>query len=504
MLKAKVLHPIGVCGTVEKRDLFDKLPWMDSLCVLQTSIGCRTATEHVKDNRNRKRELDKVLIIDDNTSIISALSLLLSLHDIQTLSAITPQAGLQLLRENPDIGLVIQDMNFTADTTSGEEGRALFFALRELQPDIPVILLTAWTQLEMAVELVKAGAADYVGKPWDDNKLIATIKNLLELHELQQQQRQAKSREQQARDQLQQQYDLQGIVYRSNSVQKLLEMATQVAHASVPVLITGPNGAGKEKIADIVQANSSVKDGPYIKVNVGALPEDLMEAELFGAEAGAYTGAGNKARQGRFEAADGGTLFLDEIGELSASGQVKLLRVLQTGEFQRLGSSQTRRVNVRVISATNSNLQEMIEQGRFRQDLFYRLNVIELKLPPLCDRPEDILPLARAFLSGSGKQLSAAAQQQLLRYSWPGNVRELQNVMQRAAVLTRGDAIEEPTLALPQEEQLKLPEHSFEPSRELLEQTLAQCNGIIAQAARELGLSRQALYRRLDKYGIPY
>ncbi|WP_078084577.1 sigma-54-dependent transcriptional regulator [Microbulbifer mangrovi] len=449
-------------------------------------------------------KLDKVLIIDDNTSIISALSLLLSLHDIQTLSAITPQAGLQLLRENPDIGLVIQDMNFTADTTSGEEGRALFFALRELQPDIPVILLTAWTQLEMAVELVKAGAADYVGKPWDDNKLIATIQNLLELHDLQQQQRLAKSREQQARDQLQQQYDLQGIVYRSNSVQKLLEMATQVAHADVPVLITGPNGAGKEKIADIVQANSNVKDGPYIKVNVGALPEDLMEAELFGAEAGAYTGAGNKVRQGRFEAADGGTLFLDEIGELSASGQVKLLRVLQTGEFQRLGSSHTRKVRVRVISATNSNLQQMIEEGRFRQDLFYRLNVIELKLPPLCDRPEDILPLARAFLASSSKQLSAPAQQQLLRYSWPGNVRELQNVMQRVAVLTRDDTIEESTLALPQEEQHKVPDHSFEPSRELLEQTLAQCNGIIAQAARELGLSRQALYRRLDKYGIPY
>ena len=448
--------------------------------------------------------MDKVLIIDDNTGIISALSLLLSLHDIQTLSAITPQAGLQLLRENPDIGLVIQDMNFTADTTSGDEGRALFFALRELQPDIPVILLTAWTQLEMAVELVKAGAADYVGKPWDDNKLIATIKNLLELHELQQQQRQAKSREQQAREQLHQQYDLQGIVYRSSSVQKLLEMATQVAHADVPVLITGPNGAGKEKIADIVQANSSVKDGPYIKVNVGALPEDLMEAELFGAEAGAYTGAGNKARQGRFEAADGGTLFLDEIGELSASGQVKLLRVLQTGEFQRLGSSQTRKVRVRVISATNSNLQQMIADGSFRQDLFYRLNVIELKLPSLSERPEDILPLSRAFLSDSGKRLSGQAQQTLLRYSWPGNVRELQNVMQRAAVLTRGDTIEDATLALPQEEIQKVPEHSFEPSRELLEQTLAQCNGIIAQAARELGLSRQALYRRLDKYGIPY
>ncbi|MFV8784360.1 sigma-54-dependent transcriptional regulator [Microbulbifer sp. SA54] len=448
--------------------------------------------------------MDKVLVIDDNTGIISALSLLLSLHDIETLSAITPQAGLQLLRENPDISLVIQDMNFTADTTSGEEGRALFFALRELQPDIPVILLTAWTQLEMAVELVKAGAADYVGKPWDDHKLIATIKNLLELRELQQRQQQALTREQNAREQLRQQFDLQGMIYRSHSVQQLLEIATQVAHSDVPVLITGPNGAGKEKIADIIQANSSVKHGPYVKVNVGALPEELMEAELFGAEAGAYTGAGSKVRQGRFEAADGGTLFLDEIGELSASGQVKLLRVLQTGEFQRLGSSQTRKVKVRVISATNSNLPQMISDGSFRQDLFYRLNVIELKLPPLCERPEDILPLARAFLASSGKQLAPQTQQRMLRYSWPGNVRELQNVMQRAAVLTRGDSIEEETLALPEELLQKKPEHSFEPSRELLEQTLANCNGIIAQAARELGLSRQALYRRLDKFGIPY
>lgn len=448
--------------------------------------------------------MDKVLIIDDNSSIISALSLLLSLYDIETVGAITPQAGLQLLREHPDTSLVIQDMNFTADTTSGEEGRTLFFALRDLQPDIPVILLTAWTQLEMAVELVKAGAADYVGKPWDDNKLIATVKNLLELRELQQQQRQSRHRDQQARDKLQQAFDLQGVIYRSRSVQTLLEMATQVAHSDVPVLITGPNGAGKEKIADIVQANSNVRAGPYVKVNVGALPEDLMEAELFGAEAGAYTGAGNKARQGRFEAADGGTLFLDEIGELSASGQVKLLRVLQTGEFQRLGSSHTRKVQVRVISATNSNLAQMINHGSFRQDLFYRLNVIELKLQPLCDRPEDILPLARAFLAQSGNTLSPQAQQRLVRYRWPGNVRELQNVMQRASVLTPGNTIEEETLALPEDVATKLPEHSFEPSRELLQQTLAQCNGIIAQAARELGLSRQALYRRLDKYGIPY
>ncbi|MCW8125040.1 sigma-54-dependent transcriptional regulator [Microbulbifer halophilus] len=451
--------------------------------------------------------MDKVLIIDDNPGIISALELLLSLHNMDSISTVTPQAGLQLLREHSDIGLVIQDMNFTADTTSGEEGRELFFAIREIEPDIPVILLTAWTQLEMAVELVKAGAADYIGKPWDDNKLVATVKNLLELSELQMQQRRSRQEAMQARQQLREQFDLQDIVYRSGAMQKLLEMATQVARAEVPVLITGPNGAGKEKIADIVQANSVLREGPYLKVNVGALPEELMEAELFGAEAGAYTGAGNRTRQGRFEAADGGTLFLDEIGELSASGQVKLLRVLQTGEFQRLGSSQTRRVRVRVISATNSDLPQQIAAGNFRQDLFYRLNVIELKVPALRDRPEDIPPLARVFLqqgSGETKRLAPQAQSALTRYHWPGNVRELQNSMQRAAVLTSGDTIDAETLALPQQETGARTELSFEPSRELLEQTLANCNGIIAQAARELGLSRQALYRRLDKHGIPY
>ncbi|WHI50562.1 sigma-54 dependent transcriptional regulator [Microbulbifer sp. MLAF003] len=450
--------------------------------------------------------MDKILIIDDNSGIVSALEILLSLHDLQPLCAITPQAGLQLLRENRDISLVIQDMNFTADTTSGEEGRELFFAIREINPDLPIILLTAWTQLEMAVELVRAGAADYLGKPWDDNKLISTIVNLLELGELQKRQRASQQQAMNARSELREKFDLRNIIYRSDNMQKLLEMATQVAKSDVPVLITGPNGAGKEKIADIVQANSLLRDGPFIKVNVGALPEELMEAELFGAEPGAYTGAGNKAREGRFEAADGGTLFLDEIGELSASGQVKLLRVLQTGEFQRLGSNQTRKVKVRVISATNSDLPKSITEGNFRQDLYYRLNVIELRLPPLCERPEDIAPLAISFLgeNSNPKKLSPQALTAMTRYQWPGNVRELQNVMQRASVLCQEDTIDEAVLALPEQPVTEKVDVSFEPSRELLQQTLASCNGIIAQAARELGMSRQALYRRLEKHGISY
>jgi DNA-binding NtrC family response regulator len=250
-------------------------------------------------------------------------------------------------------------MNFSEDTTSGKEGVALFHTIRERHPDLPVILLTAWTHLETAVELVRAGAADYLAKPWDDDKLIATTRNLLELSDATQHGRRALLSRRADRARLEADYDLCGTVFDSTAMQELIAIATKIAPSDVPVLITGPNGAGKEKFADIIHANSSVADGPIVKVNVGALPGELMEAELFGAEAGAYTGAA-KAREGRFEAADGGTLFLDEIGNLSMDGQAKLLRVIQTGEYQRLGSSKTRRANVRIVSATNADLRNEV------------------------------------------------------------------------------------------------------------------------------------------------
>ena len=233
----------------------------------------------------------------------------------------------------------------------------------------------------------------------------------------------------------------------------LVTMATQVAHADVPVLITGPNGAGKEVLADIIQANSSVRSGPYLKVNLGALPQELIEAELFGTEAGAFTGA--RARIGRFEAANGGTLFLDELGNLAPAGQAKLLRVLQTGEFERLGSNVTRRTRVRMVAATNTDLRAAIREGRFREDLYYRLNVIELELPPLSRRREDILPLARHFLA-EGRELSPEAERALARHWWPGNVRELQNVIRRACLLAATPAIGAEALALPAAEQSDL------------------------------------------------
>jgi DNA-binding NtrC family response regulator len=437
-----------------------------------------------------------VLIIDDNAAVGIALDVLFSLHDIAALHAVSPEDGLAVLAQTP-VDLVIQDMNFTADTTSGAEGVALFREIRARHPDLPVILLTAWTHLDAAVDLVKAGAADYLSKPWNDDRLLATVTNLIELGQVHRALNQRLQRERRARRELEQHYDLRGLVWADPATERVLSLACQVARADVPILITGPNGTGKERIADIIQANSQVAGGPFVVLNCGALPSELIEAELFGADAGAYTGA-SKAREGKFEAADGGTLFLDEIGNLPLAGQMKLLRVLETGRFERLGSNRERQVKVRVISATNADLGAMIRAGTFREDLFYRLNVIELKLPPLGARPGDILPLAHGFL-GAGKTLHPAAEAALLAHGWPGNVRELKNVMARANLLAQGPVIQAADLGLPLAAGGTA---DAEPDRDAIVAALARAGGVIAQAAADLGLSRQALYRRMDRLGI--
>ncbi len=436
------------------------------------------------------------LVIDDNKAVQTAIDVLFSLHDIDVLGADTPEEGLACIQQH-NIDLVIQDMNFARDTTSGEEGIELFEQIRRVDPDLPVILLTAWTHLEQAVELVKAGAADYLAKPWDDTKLVTTARNLLELREATQRERHHQQRRQKARDELASKFDLCGLIYRSDAMLELLSVATRVAPADVPVLITGANGAGKEKVAEIVQANSSCKDGPFVKVNAGALPAELIEAELFGTASGAYTGA--ETRAGRFEAADGGTLFLDEIGNLPLPGQAKLLRVLQTGEFERLGSTDTRRVAVRVISATNTDLNAAVSAGTFREDLLYRLNVIELQVAPLQQRGDDILLLAEHFLT-DGKSLSESAEKALIRHSWPGNVRELRNVISRAGLLAAGDTVNADDLNLPAAQATTTSDDSLD--ERALRAALERTDGVVAKAARDLGLSRQALYRRMEKFGI--
>ncbi len=368
-----------------------------------------------------------ILVIDDNAAVATALETLFSLHDIDTLTAASPDAGLATLEAHA-VDLVVQDMNFDADTTSGDEGVALFHAIRSSYPDLPVILLTAWTRLEAAVELVRAGAADYLGKPWDDHKLLATVNNLLELSETRRELARLQRSERRRRDALAE-YDLRGLVYADAASERAISLAWP------------------------------------------SLPTGILA-----------------------------TMFLDEIGTLPPAGQVKLLRVLETGRFERLGSNRERQVKVRVVSATSADLALMIQDGRFREDLYYRLNAIEVKVPPLAGRIDDILPLARHFLP-AGNSLSTEAERALLAHAWPGNVRELRNTLQRGALLARNDSITAAELGLPQPFSASSAS-AEEPDREAIEAALARHGGVMTQAASELGLSRQALYRRLERLGI--
>jgi DNA-binding NtrC family response regulator len=459
----------------------------------------------------------KVLLVDDQPAVLAALEVLFDVHGFQTLAARTPEQALSLVRSE-ELGVVLQDMNFHRDATSGEEGEALLHAIRQLDPGLPVVLMTAFQSLEAAVRLVRAGASDYIAKPWNDDKLIATVKNLIRLRELSQENLRLRESSNRARAGLASEHDLCGLIYASAAMHEVVRLAAKVAPSEAAVLVTGPNGSGKERIAQIVQANSRRKHKPFVKVNAGGLPDELLEAELFGAEAGAYTGA-KKLRIGRFEEADGGTLFLDEIGNLSTMGQMKLLRVLQTGEFQRLGSNTTRKVEVRLISATNANLPRAIANGTFREDLYFRLNVIELSIPPLCDRPDDILPLAEHLLaqhrviSGQAYDMAPDARQALIDYEWPGNVRELENRMQRATLVCQAPLITAGDLGLATGSAPSQPPGSSDapsapkpsatdPERAELERVLVQSGGVVATAAAMLGVSRQALYRRMDRLGV--
>jgi len=428
--------------------------------------------------------MTQVLVVDDNPDIIEALDLLLSLHGYKVRKALNKKEAV-LAVSRYAIDIVIQDMNFDQGITSGNEGKLLFSQLRELKPDLPIILITAWTQLETAIELVKAGATDYLQKPWDDIKLLELIAKYSFKN---------KVSEDVANKVLVAGKATQTLIYQSAEMHALIADANKVAASEVNVLITGANGSGKEKLADHIHQHSLRHAAPFIKVNMGALPHELMEAELFGAEKGAFTGA-NQAREGRFEASHGGTLFLDEIGNLSLAGQIKLLRVLQTGEFERLGSNQTIKVDVRVLSATNANLSQAVKVGTFREDLYYRLNVIELHLPVLNARKADIIPLAMHFI-GSEYSLSDDAKQFLMSNTWQGNVRELENACKRAMVfatehnITRNDF---------NNLQKNKPTQN---EKQQIEDALIKHAGVIKHTANELGYSRQALYRRIEKYNI--
>jgi len=449
----------------------------------------------------------KVLIVDDQDAVREALELLFTVQGLSVLNASSREEVMHFV-STEEVGVVLQDMNFSEQSTSGQEGADLFRAVKALDPDLPVVLMTAWTSLEAAVSLVKEGAADYIAKPWDDEKLVRTVKNLLRLRSAEQENTRLLAQTSRARHSLTQEHDLCGVVYRSAQMHDVVSLAVHVAPSEAPVLISGPTGVGKEKLAEIIQANSRRKQQPFVKVNAGGLPDELLQAELFGAEQGAYTGS-SKLRIGRFEAAHGGTLFLDELGNLSLSGQMKLLRVLQTGEFERLGSSTTRKVDVRILSATNADLRKEIAAGRFREDLFFRLNVIELRLPPLSERPDDVGPLAETFLAqnaagGSAFKLAENVATALMQYEWPGNVRELQNRIQRATLVCRDRIVTVADLALPAaglEQPAPAGMRAADPERNDIELALVNAGGVVAKAAARLGMSRQALYRRMERLG---
>ncbi|UCF35453.1 MAG: sigma-54-dependent Fis family transcriptional regulator [Acidobacteriota bacterium] len=453
-----------------------------------------------------------ILLVDDDSAITTSLALLLKQNGFQTIACDRPQTALEGIRSN-DVRLVIQDMNFSRQTT-GEEGLKLLKAIKTLRPELPVILVTAWGTIELAVEGMRSGASDFVTKPWTSTQLLQSVRTALSLAGLQPSDQKACLK---AREVYDQELDLGGIIGESESLLKIIDVISKVSQTDASVLITGESGTGKELVAEVLHRNSHRRAGPFIKVNLGGISQSLFESEMFGHVKGAFTDARNR-RQGRFELADGGSIFLDEIGDLGPASQVKLLRVLQDRTFEVLGSSTTRSVDIRVISATNRSLSEMVKLGQFREDLFYRLNLITIQVPALRQRVSDIPLLARHFLQRALARyslehcvLSAEALDWLQQLAWPGNIRQLSQLVERTALISRKSELEasdfkvafEMEVAGPDE---RLPEVGSmslnEVEKLMIVKALKHYDGQVSQAAASLGLSRPAIYRRIEKYGI--
>ena len=446
-----------------------------------------------------------ILIADDDSDVLRALRLLLKNAGYAIDSVSTPAEVIEHWQQR-DYALLLMDMNYRQDTTSGQEGLELISRLREQDASLPVVVMTGWGTVELAVEAMRRGANDFIEKPWDNTRLLTIIRQQLERRTQQQQQVRLS-----AENALLKSAQHNDWIADSAVMRQLMTKTASIANTDINVLLTGANGTGKSQLAQRLHEQSSRASQPFISVNMGAIPEQLFESELFGHVKGAFTDA-RETRIGRFELADNGTLFLDEVGNLPLSQQAKLLRVLESGEFEKVGSNRRQRVNVRVISATNADLPTLIEKGQFRQDLYYRLCGLELRLPSLAERPEDILPLARYFLHQySGKYqrpingFSDTAASALQAYAWPGNVRELKHCIERAVVLSEATQIEAEALALHastansvQGDWQTLTMEQAE--KRLLEMALARHDGNANAAAEALGLSRSAFYRRLEKY----
>jgi len=445
-----------------------------------------------------------ILIADDQADIVEALRLLLKSEGYRTTTAHVPEGVLALLeKEQADAALI--DLNYTRDTTSGREGLDLLSRIRALDPTLPVIVMTAWGSVDKAVEAMRRGARDFIEKPWDNARLLTTLRTQVELARAL---RVTQRLEQE--NQLIHRAGLPDLVAESPAMRPVRALMERIAPSDANVLITGEHGTGKEVVARWIHAASHRRDRPLVVVNVGGLAEGVFESEVFGHVRGAFTDA-KSDRAGRFELAHGGTLFLDEIANLTPSQQARLLRVLQTGEMERVGSSQTRRVDVRVIAATNADLGGEVAAGRFREDLLFRLNTIEIRLPPLRERPEDIVPLAHYFLNRHAARygrarsgFADAALAALRAHQWPGNVRELDHAVERAVLLARTPIIEPEDLALsPAAPSGPASRKSLDDlEREAIREALARHGANVSLAAQSLGLSRSALYRRIQRHGL--
>ncbi|HWT65702.1 MAG TPA: sigma-54 dependent transcriptional regulator [Terracidiphilus sp.] len=448
----------------------------------------------------------RVLVADDQPHILEAVELLLEPKGLRVECVRSPQLVLEALGQS-DYDVLLIDLNYTRDTTSGQEGLDLLARIQEIDPRLPVIVMTAWGNIDLAVESIKRGARDFIQKPWENERLVSLIRVHAELH-----QALKRARQLELENRLLRAEGMPEFVAGAPSMQPVLELIGQVGPSDANVLITGEHGTGKEIVAKLLHAASPRARAALVAVNAGGLPEGTFESEIFGHVKGAFTDA-RTDRVGRFELANGGTLFLDEIANVPIRQQAKLLRVLETGELERVGSSQTRKVDVRVLSATNADLHEEARNGNFREDLLFRLNTVEIRLPPLRERREDIPLLAGHFLGRNRtryrkqvKGFSSAAMQQMLQYAWPGNVRELEHTVERAVLLCRGEEIEPANLAVASTRPTAAPSLDNmsidEMEALLIRKVLRRCDGNISQAAEALGLSRAALYRRIEKYGL--
>lgn len=446
-----------------------------------------------------------VLLADDQADVREALRLLLKSEGIASMGTDGP-AGAQDAVRRREFDCALIDLNYTRDTTSGAEGLELLERLRQSAPELPVVVMTAWGNVPLAVEAMRRGAADFIEKPWDNARLLGVLRAQVALARSGRKQRRLEAENALLREEGEGEF-----IGESAAMQRVLALVARVAPSDANVLLLGENGTGKGVVAQRLHALSGRAAQTFVKVNMGGIAESVFESEMFGHVRGAYTDAKSE-RIGRFELADGGTLFLDEVGNVPASQQPKLLRVLEDGEFERLGSSRTQRTDVRLISATNADLAADVAAGRFRRDLLYRLNTLEIVLPPLRDRSDDILPLARAALARSGRRygraglrLAPSAERALLGYAWPGNVRELGHLMERAALLAEHDEVGAASLAFGNTEPVDggFEQMTLEQAEGwLIRRALERQDGNLLRVAEALGITRQALYRRLEKHGL--